>query len=600
MLSRPNAAYLSVLVLLSVVLWLPRLKGPVDLRYDAGVYYLLGTSLAEGKGYRLLSEPGEIQAIQYPPLLPLFAAGTQLLTGSTDPAVAGHWLRLSFFVLFVAFVAGVYVLSRRFLAPGFAFLVALVTLFHVHTTWLSELFFAELPFALTSILFLLVAGREEGRAREWLAGMLGGAAFLLRSVGITLLAAWVGESLLRRRFRETAFRATLALVPVLVWQGYIAHVKGDAEYAQPAYEYQRAGYQYYNVGYVENVAYIDPFIPELGKVSPQLLVKRVARNLVSMTASLGEAVSSRSEWVKLKLETWNEGFAPLQVPRWIIDVPFVMIGVGVLCGLALLVLGGEWLIPLYVGGSVALICLSPWPGQFGRYLAPLTPLLALALFVALLAARERLSIAAQPRWRFASIAVIPVVVFGVFVMELVPLYKVYQKRSTAFYEDERGQQHEYRLFFYRHPWRLHDEALEWLKHVAKPGEIVATSTPHWAYLKTGLKAVLPPFEPDVREAQRLIDSVPVTYVIVDNMAFVDVTRRYTAPVVRAFSERWTLIHTTGDEGSQIYRRVTPVPSIVATERHGVGRAQQRGAPRAEPVRPKRTQVISHSKEMSPE
>ena len=59
-------------------------EGPLDLRYDAGVYYILGTSLAEGHGYRLLSEPGQIQAVQYPPLLPALVAIHQRLSGTND------------------------------------------------------------------------------------------------------------------------------------------------------------------------------------------------------------------------------------------------------------------------------------------------------------------------------------------------------------------------------------------------------------------------------------------------------------------------------------------------------------------------------------
>ena len=58
---RERTAY-ALLGLLVVALWLPRTSGPIDLRWDGGVYYVLGTSLAEGKGYRLLNEPGEIQA----------------------------------------------------------------------------------------------------------------------------------------------------------------------------------------------------------------------------------------------------------------------------------------------------------------------------------------------------------------------------------------------------------------------------------------------------------------------------------------------------------------------------------------------------------
>src|SRR5215470_14227750 len=86
-----QAASAPILVLCAVLLWLPRLGGPIDLRYDAGVYYVLGTSLAAGSGYRLLNEPGAIRAIQYPPLLPAVAAVHQLLAGTADVAIAGHW-----------------------------------------------------------------------------------------------------------------------------------------------------------------------------------------------------------------------------------------------------------------------------------------------------------------------------------------------------------------------------------------------------------------------------------------------------------------------------------------------------------------------------
>ena len=62
---------IAILVGVALISWSSRLIGPIDLRYDASTYFILGTSLAEGKGYRLLNEPGEIEATQYQPLLPL-------------------------------------------------------------------------------------------------------------------------------------------------------------------------------------------------------------------------------------------------------------------------------------------------------------------------------------------------------------------------------------------------------------------------------------------------------------------------------------------------------------------------------------------------
>ena len=107
-----------------LLLWAPRLRGPIDLRYDAGVYYLLGSSLADGRGYRLLNEPGEIEAVQYPPLLPAVVAAAQLALGTRDSVVVGHALRLVFLGVSLASACTAYALARAFLGPGLALLAA--------------------------------------------------------------------------------------------------------------------------------------------------------------------------------------------------------------------------------------------------------------------------------------------------------------------------------------------------------------------------------------------------------------------------------------------------------------------------------------------
>ncbi len=553
-MARGDRAYLAILLALSVALWLPRLRGPLDLRYDAGVYYVLGTSLAEGRGYRILSEPGEIQAVQYPPLLPALVAVHQRLAGTSDPAIAGHWLRITYAVLFLGYILGVYYLARRFLPAGFAFLTALITLLHVHTTWMSDLLFSEIPFALATVLFLLAAS-SRSRVRAGASGLLAVASYLLRSIGIAALAAWVAESFLRRNPRQLIARGVVSLIPLLGWQLYIRQVQASPEYAHPAYAYQRAPYQYYNVSYQENLRYVDPFVPELGTVSAGAMAARMGGALLKMPSSLGEAVSSRAEWSESQIERLNAEVLSTPIPIWIVQIPLVLLGAVSLIGLVLLAQRGEWLIPLYVLGSIALVGLTPWPGQFERYLAPLTPILALALLLALLTLRSRLRSRPMPWARRMGTIVLVVVLTGVLGQESFAIYKVYTKQHReATYLDARGVPHQQRLFFYTQAWRTHDAALDWLRGSVKPGDIIATSTPHWAYLKTGARAVLPPFEADVRTARQLLEGVPVRYLVVDSLEFVDVTRRYAAPVARAYSREWQLIYSSPDSTSRIYRR----------------------------------------------
>ncbi len=560
-MSRIQARYLVLLLGLAAALWIPRLRGPLDLRYDAGVYYILGTSLAEGHGYRLLSEPGQIQAVQYPPLLPALVAVHQRLAKTNDPSVAGHWLRITYAGIFLAYIAAVYLLAARYLPLGFAFLVGLVTLFHVHTSWMSDLLFAEIPYALTTILFLLAASGK-GWPRSVGAGALAMASYLLRSIGIALLAAWVGESLLRRNFKQFAFRAAVCMLPVIGWQLYIRQVQASPEYGQSAYAYQRAPYQYYNVSYLENIRYVDPFVPELGVVSPIGWVTRMSSAMVRMPSSLGEAVSSRARWSESQIERFNAQALPLTIPLWIVQVPLVVLGVLAVVGLALLVRQGEWLIPLYVLGSTVIVGLTPWPGQFERYLAPLTPLLALGVVLSLLALRSKL----DQRTRRLGTLIVRIVLVGMLAQEGFALYKVYTKQHRPVeFVDAQGHRQEQRLFFYTEAWRSHDAALDWLRSVAHADDIVATSTPHWAYLKTGARAVLPPFEADVRTASHLLEAVPVKYLVVDSLEFVDVSRRYAAPVARAYQHDWKLVYSSPDSTSRIYRRIEAAAVVSATK-----------------------------------
>ena len=275
-----------------LIIWVPRMRGPIDLRYDAGVYYILGTSLAETGEYRLLSEPGEIHGIQYPPLLSAFVAAHQRILGSVDPAIVGHWLRASFGLLTVIYVVATYALARQFLTPGRSVFVALITAFYLHTTFLSDLLFAEIPFGLATVLFFVVGRAGGTMTRFGLQAAFGAAAFLLRSAGIALLAAWVMEAAIQRRWIAAVSRGVIAAIPLVAWQSYIARVQASEEFRHPAYAYQRATYQFYNVSYAENIRLIDPFRPELGLASPVDLARRMVGNLAALPASIGESVTA--------------------------------------------------------------------------------------------------------------------------------------------------------------------------------------------------------------------------------------------------------------------------------------------------------------------
>lgn len=547
---------ITALLALTVATWGPRFRGPIDLRWDGGTYYVLGTALAQGMGYRLLNEPGDIAAVQYPPLLPALVAAHQWVLGTSDPLVVGHWLRLTFFVLCLAFAASSYLLLARFVPAGYAFVGAVVCLLHLPSLFLSDALSAELPFGLLTILFALWSVGPGGKPRPALAGACAILAYLLRTAGIVVLIAWVADRLLRGDFKRAARRAAVALLPIAGWTTYVAAVQSSAAYGAPAYPYQRADYLFYNVTYATNLRLRDPYAPELGRASVVDLAKRVARNAIRVPRSLGEAVSAdRGYW--WALATRAPGARIPLVERHLDGLTTAaLIGLGalVLGGIAIQLARTRWLLAslalLYIGA----VCLTPWPLQWPRYWAPIVPLLVLALLQCLLRARGFPGLG-----RRVLSHGMPAVVLGVVLaVELfTAVYGFRVLRGPVLLEDRKGAQVRFSLFYYGPADRELDQALRWLRDRARPTDVVATAMPHWAYLVTGLKTVMPPFETDPERTQRLLDAVPVRYVVLDGTD-VDVAhlmRRSTAGVVRAAPDRWTRVYV-GPSGSvAVYERV---------------------------------------------
>ena len=124
-------ACIGVLFILTALNWYPRRHGPLDLRWDSSVYYVLGTSLAQGSGYRLLSEPGEITSPQYPPLVPALVALHQLALRTSDPFSVGTALKLSWFLCSVLYYAAIYFVLKRFLPWPWALYVAALCVFNL-------------------------------------------------------------------------------------------------------------------------------------------------------------------------------------------------------------------------------------------------------------------------------------------------------------------------------------------------------------------------------------------------------------------------------------------------------------------------------------
>lgn len=83
--------------------------------------------------------------------------------------------------------------------------------------------------------------------------------------------------------------------------------------------------------------------------------------------------------------------------------------------------------------------------------------------------------------------------------------------------------------------------MDWLLAHAGSGDVIAVSMPHWVYLRTGNKVVMPPFESDPVKAEELLTSVPVRYLVLDEGLAID-SKRFMKGVVDRFPDRWKPVY----------------------------------------------------------
>lgn len=556
-LLRRDLVFPVLLLLIWLAVSLPRLHGPIDLRWDASTYYILGTSLAQGKGYRLLNEPGDVRAVQYPPLLPSIIALHQRLIGTSDYFKVGRALRLTYFFLSGAYLLVVYALARQFLPPLPAgFVGAAIGLSFNSFFYPSETLYADLPFALVSILFLLCHRKADRPACAVATGGLACMAYLLRTAGIVLLAAWVIESLIRRRWRQAVMRSVIAAVPILVWQGYVWQVTHSQEYRRPMYSYQRAPYYYSNVTYGENSSLKDPFQPELGRGNTSDFVARIVRNVGAIPIGLGESCWFGRPLLRFPLAKLSR-FLPhgsRHVISIILTAGLIAVGLGALAGCVMMAKRGEWFLALYFGLTLGVVILTPWQSQFWRYLSPIAPLTLIFLVSILLALGNALSVRFETRSPMVTSMHVTLLLAMLLVQAGIGLVFLRNLRPVSYYSAQ-GEERSDRLLTYEAHWHALDRAFEWIRRHAKADEVLATSVPHLAYLRTQHKAVLPPFEADPLRGVQLLDEVPVSYLVVDELRQPPISDRYAAPLATKDSGSWKLVFTAPGSETKVYERL---------------------------------------------
>jgi 4-amino-4-deoxy-L-arabinose transferase-like glycosyltransferase len=207
--------------------------------HDDSIYVTTAKSIAEGRGYRIISLPYEPAQTKYPPLYPLLLS----LVWKIDPRFPNNlvWMMSLSAVASLAFIALTYSYLTRFgyASQWLALGVVSLTALNLRTTILATSTASEMVFSLLCISGLYVAEKCERKQKDQrgsvIVGLAIGMAFLTRGAGISLLMAVGLYSMLKGKRDRRWLTLTIGSAIVLGWFLWCQINRATAEGANVAY-----------------------------------------------------------------------------------------------------------------------------------------------------------------------------------------------------------------------------------------------------------------------------------------------------------------------------------------------------------------------------
>lgn len=323
----------------------PRLSGT-----DDATYLVAAQALADGRGFCKANLEGCPPETYYPPGFPLVLAPfVAVLPGWPHNVALLMFIPLAFALLSLPLAHQF--LKRQVGIFPLALLIAVALAVSYVGTWFTFVLMTETLYILLSMAGMLLLDRAERSTRSYeyyaLAGAIISFVAIVRSVGLTLLAATVGYLLLRKRWRAALIVLSFAAIVVLP-----VTVRSYLSTRSPAWAPYR--------GVFIN-SYLDTFFQKhwqdttLGRASLTDLAQRWLGNL------RGHATDSlpRLLFPTLQSPRLQRYLEPLYV-QWVIPVFGWAMAGAVVAGFSLRVRQGLRFVDLYVLLYTGLVLLPGW------------------------------------------------------------------------------------------------------------------------------------------------------------------------------------------------------------------------------------------------
>ncbi len=190
---------MSIVLTFAVVLYIVAMQPDMlGFYHDDGVYAVTGKALAEGKGYRIISLPGEPVQMTYPVFYPLVLSVVWRIFPDFPANIPALKAPSIIFTLLFLFATYHYLTRRNYASKRMALAIVLMTAINPWMVWAATMAMSEALYCLVTVLALWVTelfisktwgGKRKRYVFLALAGMAIAVSIMTRSIGGCILSA---------------------------------------------------------------------------------------------------------------------------------------------------------------------------------------------------------------------------------------------------------------------------------------------------------------------------------------------------------------------------------------------------------------------------
>lgn len=467
---------------------------------DDSIYVVLGKSLAEGNGYRMISSPENYVNKELAPFFPLIIAGVFFFGGNI------FVLKLLIAIFGVLSVYSLYLFLNLFFKEKKAFIITVLTGISPLFVFYTHQVMSEVPYFLFSILalyfFVNYLNNKFSKKYLFLCSLFLLLSYFTRTIGFVLIIA-IGlyilfERLNKPTIRKFLFIAMIIAIPIILWSIRILDNNGTV-YEQDSYK---------DVFLRNNLYDVDS-----GRLDLNGVINRVTYNGEKHIIQFSKTVFDSINWISL----FYPSLSGLEISL-ILIVFFIII-----FGFVLSMKKDRTIIEYYFLTYVPIILLIPDPSS--RFLFPVIPFI-IGYF---LTGIENISIKLNKK-----------LIINLFVVLIISFSVIGISKDLYF---------EHKEDYYLNNWGENvagfvDMTL-WAKDNIPKDENVIVYNPPMFYLLSGIKGNIPPMSYNKDEVLKQIYQKNAEYVIIDK----GVGKRYLSPVIT--ENRFELVYE--KEGNYIYK-----------------------------------------------